>query len=100
MRKCSYMLIVVLLLGAMPALSQQGAGSPKPAARAKGGAKNAVPAAQQDEGEKKFEQNCHRCHNAPESISPRIAGTIVRHMRVRASLSQKDAEEILRFLNP
>lgn len=55
---------------------------------------------QHDEGEIKFQQNCSRCHNAPESISPRIAGTVVRHMRVRASLSEKDAEAILRFLNP
>lgn len=72
---------------------------------------DAKPAAQQpekaqastadaSEGEKKFKQNCSRCHEAPESFSPRISGTIVRHMRVRASLSEKDAREILRFLNP
>jgi cytochrome c2 len=54
----------------------------------------------QQEGEMKFQQNCSRCHNAPESISPRIAGTVVRHMRVRASLSKQDAEAILHFLNP
>jgi len=54
----------------------------------------------EDEGEKKFQQNCSRCHNAPEGFSSRISGTIIRHMRVRASLSQKDAEAILRFLNP
>jgi cytochrome c2 len=52
------------------------------------------------EGEKKFKQNCSRCHEAPQGFSPRISGTIVRHMRVRASLSEKDAREILRFLNP
>ena len=56
--------------------------------------------AKQEEGEKKFQQNCSRCHNAPEGFSPRIAGTIVRHMRVRASLSKQDAEAILHFLNP
>ena len=55
---------------------------------------------QQDEGERKFQQNCSRCHNAPEGFSTRISGTVVRHMRVRASLSQKDAEAILHFLNP
>jgi hypothetical protein len=36
----------------------------------------------------------------PESFSPHISGTIVLHMRVRASLSKKDEEDILRFLNP
>jgi cytochrome c2 len=55
---------------------------------------------QEDNGEQKFQQNCSRCHNAPEGFSPRISGTIVRHMRVRASLSEQDAREILRFLNP
>ena len=54
----------------------------------------------QGEGERIFEQNCSRCHTAPESFSPRISGTIARHMRVRASLSQHDEQELLRFLNP
>lgn len=47
-----------------------------------------------------FEQNCARCHDAPNSFSPRISETILRHMRVRASLSQRDEEELLHFLNP
>ena len=51
-------------------------------------------------GEVKFKQNCSRCHEAPQGFSPRIAGTILRHMRVRASLSKQDEREILRFLNP
>jgi hypothetical protein len=55
---------------------------------------------QEDDGERIFQQNCSRCHNTPEGFSPRISGTIVRHMRVRASLSQHDAEEVLRFFNP
>jgi len=54
----------------------------------------------QDEGERVFEQNCSRCHAAPEGFSPRISGTIVRHMRVRASLSRHDEQALLRFLNP
>jgi cytochrome c5 len=53
-----------------------------------------------DEGQRVFEQNCSRCHTAPEGFSPRISGTIVHHMRVRASLSQHDAQELLRFFNP
>jgi cytochrome c5 len=54
----------------------------------------------QNEGERIFSQNCSRCHNAPEGFSPRIAGTVVRHMRVRAQLSQHDEQELLRFFNP
>jgi cytochrome c5 len=54
----------------------------------------------QGEGSQIFEQNCSRCHNAPQGFSSRISGTIVMHMRVRASLSKHDQEELLRFLNP
>jgi cytochrome c5 len=51
-------------------------------------------------GERAFKQNCSRCHDAPQSFSPRISGTVIRHMRVRASLSEQDEKAILRFLNP
>jgi len=53
-----------------------------------------------DQGERIFQQQCSRCHNAPDGFSPRISGTVVRHMRVRASLSKHDEEELLRFFNP
>jgi cytochrome c5 len=54
----------------------------------------------QKDGQLVFEQNCSRCHNAPEGFSPRISGTVVRHMRVRAGLSAEDEKALLRFLNP
>lgn len=53
-----------------------------------------------ERGEQVFNQNCSRCHNAPEGFSPSISGTIARHMRVRASLSEADYKALLRFLNP
>jgi cytochrome c5 len=52
------------------------------------------------EGERIFQQNCTRCHNTPNGFSPHISGTILRHMRVRASLSQHDEQELFRFFNP
>jgi cytochrome c5 len=61
--------------------------------------KNARPQPPGD-GERAFRQNCSRCHQAPESFPPQISGTIVRHMRVRASLSSADERAILKFLNP
>jgi cytochrome c5 len=54
----------------------------------------------QEEGTRILQQNCSRCHIHPEGFSPRISGTIVRHMRVRASLSKHDEEVLLRFFNP
>lgn len=54
----------------------------------------------EDEGQRAFDEHCSRCHNAPSGFSPSISGTIVRHMRVRASLSKHDEDAILHFLNP
>lgn len=107
MMKQKYRLAGVLLLGAFvapwSALSQvQPQVEMKPVAKA--GKKQAASAASsqqhEDRGQEVFEQNCSRCHTAPEGFSPRISGTIVRHMRVRASLSQQDEEALLRFFNP
>jgi cytochrome c5 len=59
-----------------------------------------VHAANQDRGQKVFEQNCARCHNAPGGFPPSISGTVATHMRVRAGLSEADVKALLRFLNP
>ncbi|HXP08431.1 MAG TPA: cytochrome c [Acidobacteriaceae bacterium] len=75
----------------------------KPQSAAHTGKTKAQPtqgAVHEDEGQRIFDQNCSRCHTAPDGFSPRISGTVVRHMRVRASLSQHDEQELLRFLNP
>jgi cytochrome c5 len=53
-----------------------------------------------ERGQQVFEQNCSRCHNAPEGLSPRITGTVARHMRVRANLSEADYKALLKFLHP
>jgi cytochrome c5 len=68
---------------------------PKPAAAAQHSS-----AAHEDDGARVFKQNCSRCHTAPDGFSPRISATVARHMRVRASLSQKDEQALLNFLNP
>jgi len=80
---------------AQPA-TKQAAAQPaaKPAAATHG---HAAPSS---EGERVFQQECSRCHNPPDGFSPRISGTILQHMRVRASLSKHDEEELLHFLNP
>ncbi len=50
------------------------------------------------EGEKRFRSNCARCHAAPPKFAPRMAATIVRHMRVRANLTNDDMRLILRYM--
>lgn len=53
-----------------------------------------------DEGEKKFRENCGRCHHPPESLSPREVKAVLQHMRVRAMLSAEDEQLILKYLAP
>jgi cytochrome c5 len=53
-----------------------------------------------DPGEQAFRQNCGRCHSAPESLSPREVKAVVQQMRVRAMLTQKDEQLILKYLAP
>ena len=50
------------------------------------------------EGEKRFRSNCGRCHAAPPKFSPRMMATIVRHMRVRATITDQDMRLILRYM--
>jgi cytochrome c5 len=50
------------------------------------------------EGEKRFATNCGRCHQAPHKLSPRMMATVVRHMRVRATISDEDMRLILRYM--
>lgn len=63
-------------------------------------ASKATQAVNPDRGQQVFNQNCSRCHNAPEGFSPSISSTIARHMRARANLSDADYKALLRFLNP
>jgi cytochrome c2 len=90
----------VLLLAAMPLLSQAKDASSAQPPQEKQTKKQTAPAAQPSDGQRVFEQNCSRCHNAPQGFSTRISGTIVRHMRVRANLSKQDQQALLRFFNP
>jgi len=50
------------------------------------------------EGEKRFRQNCGRCHVAPDKYPPRVMATVLRHMRVRATITDRDAKLILWYM--
>lgn len=93
------MMSAALLIGAVLILGQEPKTQPKQTAQ-KAQRTTSPTKNQQSEGERKFQINCGRCHNPPEQVSPRIAGSVIRHMRVRAMLSQEDAREILEYLAP
>jgi cytochrome c5 len=50
------------------------------------------------EGEKRFRANCGRCHAAPQKFAPRAMATIVRHMRVRATITDEDMRLVLFYM--
>jgi hypothetical protein len=50
------------------------------------------------EGEKRFHANCGRCHAAPQKFPPRMMATIVRHMRVRATITDEDMRLVLFYM--
>lgn len=50
------------------------------------------------EGERRFHANCGRCHQAPHRFPPRMMATIIRHMRVRATLTDEDMRLILQYM--
>jgi len=49
-------------------------------------------------GEQRFRANCGRCHAAPQKFPPRVMGTILQHMRVRATLTAEDKRLILLYM--
>ena len=49
------------------------------------------------EGEKRFRANCSRCHQSPHRFPPRVMSTAVRHMRIRAMLTEDDTKYILYY---
>lgn len=87
-------LVVLLLAGGLKALASPQ--TPAPAHHAATSKK----AADAKEGEKRFQANCGRCHNPPDSLSPREAKAVLQHMRVRAMLSAEDEQLILKYLAP
>jgi mono/diheme cytochrome c family protein len=91
------MLAAMLIIGATVVIGQTETAAPQPETKAS--PKTAHTAAP-DRGQQVFAQNCSRCHTTPEGFPPSISGTVARHMRVRAGLSDADYKALRQFLNP
>jgi mono/diheme cytochrome c family protein len=94
-----FLLASAMLLSLAAGASTGGKDAPRDAGA---NSASAVPAAQDEtnhlEGEKRFRSNCARCHAAPPKFPPRMMATIVRHMRVRAAITEQDMHLILRYM--
>jgi len=50
------------------------------------------------EGAKRYRANCGRCHQPPHKFPPRAMAMAVRHMRVRAMLTDDDMKFLLYYM--
>lgn len=50
------------------------------------------------EGEKRYRANCGRCHQSPHKFPPRAMATAIRHMRVRAMLTEDDMKYVTYYM--
>jgi len=50
------------------------------------------------QGEQRFRANCGRCHAAPQKFPPRVMATVLRHMRVRATITDEDMRLVLFYM--
>jgi cytochrome c5 len=97
---------IALLLGALAFASSLFAAAAHDAARHDSASKDeagAVVAVQDAEkmrvlGEQRFHANCGRCHAAPEKFPPRMMKTVLRHMRVRATITDEDMRLVLFYM--
>ena len=92
---------IVILAGILILVSTLWAAAPR---KSEGRAPTEVVSSSEDsaamrlEGEKRFRANCGRCHAAPHKFPPRMMATIVRHMRVRATITDADMRLVLYYM--
>ncbi|HWG59090.1 MAG TPA: cytochrome c [Candidatus Acidoferrales bacterium] len=97
-RKLAVCLLAAALSVAVFGAAAQQQQRAKASDRAPASSKQDDPPMMRIEGEKRFRANCGRCHMAPHKFPPRMMATIVRHMRVRATLTDRDVKLILRYM--
>jgi mono/diheme cytochrome c family protein len=51
------------------------------------------------QGELRYRTNCGRCHAAPRKFPPRMMATVLRHMRVRATITDEDMRLVLFYMS-
>lgn len=94
-------LIALLALGCLFACASSvwaGGSSPKKDSTSSPVVHNTDADAMRVEGEQRFRANCGRCHAAPHKFPPRMMATVVRHMRVRATITDEDMRLVLFYM--
>jgi len=93
MKRWSFFLSGVVILTAVSLIA-----APKPKPGAPAGPAVVRPEVSIADGERRYRANCSRCHQAPPKFTPAAMGTVIRHMRVRAMITDEDMHAILKFM--
>lgn len=93
MRRASIFFFVLMMLGTIVLIAEP---TPKTTAPANAAVSRTEPSVA--EGERRYRANCSRCHQAPPKFAPAAMGTVIRHMRVRAMITDEDMHAILKFM--
>lgn len=92
-------LLVLSIAATALAFASSDAKPPQPAAGEKSVSAEEMHQEWMLEGEKRYRENCGRCHQPPHKFSPRTMATVVRHMRVRAMLTDDDMKYVLYYMS-
>lgn len=98
MKKMVLLTRLLVLVGALVCLSSAGSAPAKKDATAVPVVEPSDAPAMRVQGEQRFRANCGRCHAAPQKFPPRMMGTVLRHMRVRALITAEDARLVLFYM--
>ena len=90
--------VPVLLLALVLALTAFAASSNKEAATVPPVVHATDADSMRAQGEQRFRANCGRCHAAPQKFPPRAMATVLRHMRVRATITDEDMRLVLFYM--
>jgi cytochrome c5 len=98
MKKIVLLTRLLVLVGTLVCLSFAGSAPAKKDAPAPPVVEPSNADAMRVQGEQRFRANCGRCHAAPHKFPPRMMGTVLRHMRVRALITAEDGRLILFYM--
>ena len=98
MKRIALITRLLVLVCTLACLSSAGSEPAKKDAAAAPVVEPSNPEAMRVQGEQRFRANCGRCHAAPQKFPPRMMGTVLRHMRVRALITAEDARLVLFYM--
>lgn len=96
---CAFALAALVGLSCLQAVADNAAPSAKKEAANPPVTRTYDPETMRVQGEQRYRANCGRCHAAPRKFPPRMMATVLRHMRVRATITDEDMRLVLFYMS-